>query len=135
MKQVNSFIFRTPSPVDEFVHESSFDDNNKECIFVQNDLFVLFNQERLNPFGVDTANAIIDGYSPQFSVTLNELKKNLSDEQLLSYIKSRHIQSRSELNSWLNSLSAEQKYLLDAVNEAKEVSNVSESTGNQSESV
>ena len=43
----------------------------------------------------------------------------MSDKQLMSYIKSRHIQQPSELRAWYNYLSTQYDLQLDAYNEAQ----------------
>lgn len=67
--------------------------------FMPNDISNLLNQKRLSLLGLDTARDYIQRMSPQeFS------GPQLDDETLLRSIRSRHIQSLSELRSYIDSI-------------------------------
>lgn len=67
--------------------------------FMPNDISNLLNQKRLNLLGLDTARDYIQRMSPQpFS------GPQLDDDTLLRSIRSRHIQSLSELRSYIDSI-------------------------------
>lgn len=86
--------------------------------FMPNDISNLLNQQRLNLLGLDTARDYIQRMSPQpFS------GPQLDDETLLRTIRSRHIQSLSELRSYIDSID-------NSINEA-----VSEHKRKQSETI
>lgn len=72
-------------------------DSKKRKIIVSTDITLLFSQERLeNRLSVDELRQLVNRYSPNRSVYLHQL----SDDALLSTLKSKHIQSLSELRSW-----------------------------------
>lgn len=66
-----------------------------ECI--TNDIYLLFNQERLNLLGSDAVNSFLKTLNTSSAPSLTS---GLSDDALFQFIKSRHIQSMSELQSW-----------------------------------
>lgn len=67
--------------------------------FMPNDISNLLNQKRLSLLGLDTARDYIQRMSPQqFS------GPQLDDETLMRTIRSRHIQSLSELRSYIDSI-------------------------------
>lgn len=67
--------------------------------FMPNDVSNLLNQKRLSLLGLDTARDYIQRMSPQpFS------GPQLDDETLMRSIRSRHIQSLSELRSYIDSI-------------------------------
>lgn len=67
--------------------------------FMPNDISNLLNQKRLSLLGLDTARDYIQRMSPQpFS------GPQFDDDTLLRTIRSRHIQSLSELRSYIDSI-------------------------------
>lgn len=79
--------------------------------FMPNDVSNLLNQKRLSLLGLDTAKDYIQRMSPQtFS------GPQLDDETLMRSIRSRHIQSLSELRSYIDSID---NSINDAVSEHK----------------
>lgn len=64
-----------------------------------NDIYLLFNQDRLAAAGKDTIQAWLNSLTPR-SDALSELRKKCTDEQLMQICKSRYIQSPSELLAW-----------------------------------
>lgn len=67
--------------------------------FMPNDISNLLNQQRLKLLGLDTARDYIQRMSPQpFS------GPQLDDDTLMRTIRSRHIQSLSELRSYIDSI-------------------------------
>lgn len=74
-------------------------------IFYHDEIYLSFNAQRLFDEGVDlnTLKSILDSLQIHDS-SLRELRSKLSDEQLMSTIKSKHIQTSSELSSWSNYL-------------------------------
>lgn len=71
----------------------------------QSDIALLFNQQRLvKVLGTDTFNDWLKGLTPK-DVGVDTSK--YTDAQLLSFIKSRNIQSPAELRSWSEYLNSE----------------------------
>lgn len=103
--RVSSFYVATP--VDEFLHqEHDVAGSSVKSCRVTSDIYMLFNQQRLDRM---TREALVQHFNdmavrePSFAT----LKSKLTDDQLISVVKSRYIQSASELLSWskyLNSL-------------------------------
>lgn len=103
-------ILRVPSVVDEFYIERSEPcDDSIESYSVCDPIFILFNQERLNNMGATAVKTFLDSLSPQSSA-LSELRSKCSDEDLMTMVKSRHLQSPAEILSWC-------RYMNDNVNE------------------
>lgn len=80
--------------------------------FMPNDISNLLNQQRLNLLGLDTARDYIQRMSPQPSSG-----PQLDDDTLLRTIRSRHIQSLSELRSYIDSIDSS---ISDAVSNYKQ---------------
>lgn len=99
-----------PSIVSEFTHEIVEHSDGTKVEFFNNDVSLLFHQERLvSKIGVDAANEWIASLrSGGF-----DSSHNLSDEYLFKFIKSRNIQSLSELQSWSEYLLNQTKLLED----------------------
>ena len=110
MKIVSPRLFKQDTPVDEFVHETGKDVDGRDCTFVRNDVIVLFNQERLEHFGSDTIQSIIDSFAP-CSSPLAELRSKLNDDQLCSLVKSRHIQSKGDLLRYIEQIGSDKSLL------------------------
>lgn len=93
-------ILREPSVVDEFYFEECRpSDDSQPSFSVVDPIIVLFNQQRLDNMGVTAAKAFIDSLVPK-SNALAELRQKCSDEDLMSMVKSRHLQAPAEILSW-----------------------------------
>lgn len=104
-------VLRESTPIDSFTNETitpSHDEKPATCIV--DPIRILFNQERINNLGATAAKAWIDSLSVNKNSALSELRKKCSDDDLISIIKSRHIQSPAELLAWSN-------YMTDRMNE------------------
>lgn len=90
--------FREESPVDQFRFQEIEIDGEKS-VRLTSDICMLFNQDRLDKLSKQSLLDYFDQLSisqPQFS----ELRSKLTDDQLMSFVKSRFIQSKSELMAW-----------------------------------
>ena len=97
-----------PSIMSQFrTVEVSFSDGDeiKKAISFIDDIYMLFNQQRLMSAGKDTIQAWLNTLESR-SDSLAELRKKCSDEQLMQFCKSRYIQSPSELLAWSDYLNA-----------------------------
>lgn len=94
----NSFdIKKTRVTVRDIVSEMSVVRSKDKSITVSTDISLLFNQQRLeNRLSVDELRTLINRYTPNASVYLNQL----DDDLLLDSLKSRHVQSLSEMKAW-----------------------------------
>lgn len=102
----NNFV--QPSPIREFMTEkvTYFSGNDKKtAIAYVDDIYMLFNQNRLSSVGRDTLQSWLDGLTPK-SDSLAQLRKKCTDEELMAICKSRYIQSSSELLAWSEYLNA-----------------------------
>ena len=81
---------------DKLVELSSFTDDSG-VFYMLNDITLLFNQQRLeNRIAPTELREMFNRFSPNKSRYLAQL----DDDTLLSTLKSRHIQSLSEIKSW-----------------------------------
>lgn len=90
--------FRQESPVDQFLLEEREFDGVKS-VRLTSDIYMLFNQQRLDRLSRESLLSYFENMSvnePKFS----DLRAKLGDDQLISFVKSRFIQSQSELMAW-----------------------------------
>lgn len=90
--------FREESPVDDFSFQE-LEVNGEKTVRLTSDIYMLFNQQRLDRLSRENLLKHFDSMSvsdPQFT----KLRGKLGDDQLISFVKSRYIQSPSELMSW-----------------------------------
>lgn len=101
-KEMQCSEFREESPVDQFLFQE-VSVGGDTSIRLSSDIYMLFNQQRLDKL---SQTSLLE-YFNNVSVTeprFNELRSKLGDEQLISFVKSRFIQSKSELMAWSNYL-------------------------------
>lgn len=83
-------------------------DENGSVVISSFDKLIL-NSERLgNLLGVDTARAVIDAARENLCRPIADMS-NYDDTQLMSFIKSRNIQTPSELQAWLDAIDERQE--------------------------
>lgn len=111
-KDLRQSEFLENSPVNEFCFER-LEVNGNEVVTLTSDIYMLFNQQRLDRMSKDRLLA----YFESLSVTdpkMRELRSKLSDDQLCSFVKSRFIQSPSELMAWSQHLMNSQDAMIAA---------------------
>lgn len=127
-----------PSPVDELLMVEGVDLNGNKTVKHVNDIFLLFNQQRLASLGTDTVNKWLESLTPK-NDALAELRSKCTDEQLLQFVKSKYIQSASELEAWSTYLNTHfdseiaTLAALNAENESEEEEEISSSASTTSE--
>lgn len=90
-------IAHTKVPVQDKLMQLSTVVNKDGSIVISNDISLIFNQQRLeNKLTASELREYIQRYTPNKSVYTAQL----DDDTLLSTLKSRHIQSLSEMRSW-----------------------------------
>lgn len=90
-------IAHTKVPVQDKLMQLSTVVNKDGSIVVSNDISLIFNQQRLeNKLTAGELREYIQRYTPNKSVYTAQL----DDDILLSTLKSRHIQSLSEMRAW-----------------------------------
>lgn len=103
-KNMNTF---QPSLVTSFYKEESVCVESGEPILVYHDpIYMLFNQERLSRLGSGAVELWLNQMNQSRVNPLAELRKECSDEDLVTMIKSRHLQSPSEILSWSRLMTA-----------------------------
>lgn len=87
----------TKVPVQDKLMQLSTVVNKDGSIVISNDISLIFNQQRLeNKLTASELREYIQRYTPNKSVYTAQL----DDDTLLNTLKSRHIQSLSEMRSW-----------------------------------
>lgn len=90
-------IVHTKVPVQDALAQLSTVKGKDGSITISNDITLIFNQQRLdNKLTADELREYIRRYTPNKSVYTAQL----DDDTLLSTLKSRHIQSLSEMRAW-----------------------------------
>lgn len=90
-------IVHTKVPVQDKLMQLATVENKDGSITVTTDISLIFNQQRLdNKLSVGELREYIQRYTPNKSVYTAQL----DDDTLLSTLKSRHIQSLSEMRAW-----------------------------------
>lgn len=90
--------FRQESPIDQFLFEE-FEFDGVKSVRLTSDIYMLFNQQRLDRLSRESLLSHFESMSvnePKFG----DLRAKLGDDQLISFVKSRFIQSPSELMAW-----------------------------------
>ena len=116
--------FVEPSPLHDFMFQE-IECNGKKSIRVTSDIYMLFNQQRLDRL----TRAQLVEYFDNLSVSepkMSDLRKRMTDDQLCSFVKSRFIQTPSELMAWSQYLMSSQDAMIAAA--AAENQPVSEPT-------
>lgn len=111
-KELKQSEFLENSPVNEFCFER-LDKNGTEVVTLTSDIYMLFNQQRLDRMSKDRLLSYFENLSVS-EPKMHELRSKLSDEQLCSFVKSRFIQSPSELMAWSQYLMSSQDEMIAA---------------------
>lgn len=130
-KDLRQSEFLENAPVNEFCFER-LEVNGNEVVTLTSDIYMLFNQQRLDRMSKDRLLA----YFENLSVTdpkMSELRSKLSDDQLCSFVKSRFIQSPSELMAWSQYLMSSQDEMIAAIAAEKQAEQSASYKVNQTE--
>lgn len=111
-KDLRQSEFLENSPVNEFCFER-LEVNGNEVVTLTSDIYMLFNQQRLDRMSKDRLLAYFENLSVN-EPKMRELRSKLSDDQLFSFVKSRFIQSPSELMAWSEYLMSSQDEMIAA---------------------
>ena len=90
--------FREVTPVDQFLIQE-IEVDGFPSFRLTSDIYMLFNQQRLDKLSRESLLSHFESMSvnePKFG----DLRAKLGDDQLISFVKSRFIQSPSELMAW-----------------------------------
>lgn len=111
-KELSQSEFIDSSPVNEFCVEK-LEVDGVETVILTSDIYMLFNQQRLDKMTKDRLLAYFENLSVN-EPKMRELRSKLSDDQLCSFVKSRFIQSPSELMAWSQYLMSSQDEMIAA---------------------
>jgi hypothetical protein len=90
-------VAHTKVPVQDALAQLATVEDKDGSITISNDITLIFNQQRLeNKLTANELREYIQRYTPNKSVYTAQL----DDDTLLSTLKSRHIQSLSEMRAW-----------------------------------
>lgn len=104
--------FVEPSPLHDFMFQE-IECDGKKSIRITSDIYMLFNQQRLDKL----TRAQLVEYFDNLSVSepkMSDLRKKMTDDQLCSFVKSRFIQTPSELIAWSQYLMSSQDAMISA---------------------
>lgn len=113
VRSVNVFPSQRPEeialqvdPVESFRFEKIEVSENQVSYRIRSDVSMLLHAADLaKRVGVSTAQRFMDSKSPRSSSLQEQLDKlNPSDDELLSMVKSRHLQQPSEILAWVDSI-------------------------------
>lgn len=90
-------------PVYETLLYDVYKNGTEETVTVHSDVYLLFNQKRLETLGSDTS---VSALKAMTSVKTNHSTDGLTDQQLLDTTISRHIQSPGEIKQYGNSINS-----------------------------
>lgn len=96
-------IYREKSLMDDFYKESALSSvDGSDVVRYTDPIHALLNQKRLESLGLDSMNTLIKQINDNLGQTdsLNQLRSIVSDEDLLTTIKSRHINNLTDLHQW-----------------------------------
>lgn len=102
--------FLEKSPVNEFMFQE-IEVSGKKTLRVTSDIYMLFNQQRLDRMSKERLISYFESLSVN-EPKLRDLRSKLSDDQLCSFVKSRFIQSPSELMAWSQYLMSSQDEMI-----------------------
>lgn len=104
--------FLEKSPVNEFMFQE-IEISGRKTFRVTSDIYMLFNQQRLDRMSKERLISYFESLSVN-EPKLHELRSKLTDDQLCSFVKSRFIQSPSELMAWSRYLMSSQDEMIAA---------------------
>ncbi len=91
-------VLRTKSLVEDFYRDECQTVYGGKAVRFRNDIYLVLNQKRLDRMTQAQLSEWLN--HDQTGQSFSELRQNLTDEQLHRFIKSRYIQSPSELRAW-----------------------------------
>lgn len=111
-KELRQSEFLEQSPVNEFIFQEHEIDGEKS-VRCSSDIYMLFNQQRLDRMSKERLVSYFENLSVN-EPKMRELRSKLTDDQLCSFVKSRFIQSPSELMAWSQYLMSSQDEVIAA---------------------
>ena len=97
---IKNMVLRQSSPVDEFYMEKGQPaDDEMESVSFVDPIIILFNQERLDSLGEMGVKKFLDSLQQKES-SVEALRKQCSDDDLINMLKSRYLQTPSEIMAY-----------------------------------
>lgn len=118
LNDIECTILCSPTPVTQLLLDNSTEIKDTKVWFKTSDIDLLFNQQRLDNLGIDQINNWLRSLSPSQFKTF---EGKFTDDQLIAFCKSRHIQSAQELLNWSEYLTSQYEQLKIDVQEQQEV--------------
>lgn len=117
LNNINSAVFSgsefvEPSPLHDFMFQE-IECDGKKSIRITSDICMLFNQHRLDKLTREHLVKYFDSLSVS-EPKMSDLRKKMTDDQLCSFVKSRFIQTPSELMAWSQYLMSSQDAMIAA---------------------
>lgn len=93
---VKTCVYRSVLPYEDLYVR----DNGNGSVTILSDVDLLFNQQRLDKMNRTALLDQLQGNQFRQDPVLSELRSKVPDEYILKFVKSRYIQSPSELRNW-----------------------------------
>lgn len=93
---VKTSVYRSVLPYEDLYVR----DNGNGSVTILSDVDLLFNQQRLDKMNRTALLDQLQGAQFNQDPVLSELRSKVPDEYILKFVKSRYIQSPSELRNW-----------------------------------
>lgn len=93
-------VAREPSMMDKFYCSETTDNNGEKSFHMGDDLHLLLNRKFMSHVNPSTIADWVATLRPSSADPINKALSKMTDEQLSSFVKSRHIQAPCELLSW-----------------------------------
>lgn len=111
--------------MDEFYREEIESVTGVACYRNTTDVSLLFNQQRLDRMSLENFSSYLDKISSSSASPLTSIRQKMSDSQLLQFVKSRYIQSKSELMAYTSYLMAQSDEIKQSLSSQSDVPDVS----------
>lgn len=96
MVDIKTSVYRSVLPYEDLYVR----DNGNGSVTILSDVDLLFNQQRLDKMNRSALLDQLQGSQFKQDPVLSELRSKVPDEYILKFVKSRYIQSPSELRNW-----------------------------------
>ena len=93
---IKTSVYRSVLPYEDLYIR----DNGNGSVTILSDVDLLFNQQRLDKMNRSALLDQLQGNQFKQDPVLSELRSKVPDEYILKFVKSRYIQSPSELRNW-----------------------------------
>lgn len=134
ISNINNFVSVEPFIGRDLCFMDSKDDDGNSTITAVTDVFILMNNKRIiEDLGIDTVKNWLSQLQPGNDRLASAFDK-LSDDELFKFIKSRHIQSPSDLLKWSKYINDNLEFMSEEAKRAVESSSTSSDSSDNSES-